>query len=160
MTNDLTCLKKILESDLEELGLQLVELKKFKAGTSTTLRITINDPAAHVGHEQCARVVKALQKNHPRINEEYNLEVWSPGIGRELKTERDLQIFVGKLIEITFKDNLHPKMIARLKSHDGSHILVQTGDTEEIWELNCIQKILLAHDESKEQISEISVEDI
>ena len=81
-------LESQIESSLNELGFNLVELRCFQSGISQTIRITINDPNSHVGHKQCILASKALRKIIPNI-ENYNLEVFSPGIGRELKSEKD-----------------------------------------------------------------------
>jgi ribosome maturation factor RimP len=79
-----------LENRIEELtktaGLDLVEFKKFQVGTSQTIRITINDPCKPVGHDQCFLLSKLIHESEPELKEKYNLEVWSPGIGRELKS--------------------------------------------------------------------------
>lgn len=179
---DLVSLENKIETELEKLGLNLVELSKFKAGSSSTLRITINDPLKHVSHDQCTSTVRLLQESLPELNEEFNLEVWSPGVGRELTSDRDFQIFKGKLIEISFVDSKQAHVIGILKDKDTNSLMigptsvkpknhkapavkVVAASSEQTFSFDCIQKVTLAHDKSGQeenttQLTEISVEDI
>ena len=102
MVKSLELLEKTIEEELQALNLQLVELKKLSHNSINTLRIVINDPEKHVGHDQCTSVVKSLQTVLPDLTEDFNVEVWSPGVGRELKSEREFQVFKGNGREIFY----------------------------------------------------------
>ncbi|HEY9886293.1 MAG TPA: hypothetical protein V6C96_03425 [Vampirovibrionales bacterium] len=93
-----------VEAKLNELGWKLVELQKFQAGESPTLRITIHDPKSHIGHEHCKTVNKIVKDLEPELIENYNLEIWSPGIEREIVSEKEFEAFANEIIEITFKE--------------------------------------------------------
>lgn len=154
-------LKDEIESKLKNLGFDLVELKCFQTGSSQTLRITINDPKEHVGHKQCILVSKAIQKIIPDL-ENYNLEVFSPGIGRELKEAKDFEIFKGKLIEITFLNEKQPQEIGWLEERTESELIIMQENDEQkkSFLISDLKKVVLALEKNKENITEISVEDI
>jgi ribosome maturation factor RimP len=149
----------MLKAELNALGFDLVEFRSFKNADIETIRITINDPKAHVGHEQCILASKALQKSFPKLCN-YNVEVWSPGIGREIKSPKDFEIFKGKLIEITFIEG--EKQIGFLKEKTEIALsIIQKNQKEKMFPLEIIKKVVLALDENKDKktITEISVED-
>jgi ribosome maturation factor RimP len=158
----LDALETQIEEHLKELGFDLVETKKFQNGQQATLRVTISDPKKHVGHEQCASVSKVLKRLLDEHELNWNLEVWSPGIGRELKTERDFAIFTGKLVEISFEGEL--KEIGELKGKNANEVKITVNDEEQTFEMSSLKKVVLAHDTrpvaGENELVEISVEDI
>lgn len=166
MVKSLELLEKTIENELQALNLQLVELKKLSHNSINTLRIVINDPEKHVGHEQCTSVIKSLQASLPDLNEDFNVEVWSPGVGRELKSEREFQVFKGKLVEITFLQKKVKKEIGILKLKENNQIAVLVNEEEKLFDCSLIQKVILAlctPEENQQQNTEpfeISVEDI
>lgn len=166
MVKSLELLEKTIEEELQALNLQLVELKKLSHNSINTLRIVINDPEKHVGHDQCTSVVKSLQTILPDLTEDFNVEVWSPGVGRELKSEREFQVFKGKLVEITFVERKVKKQIGILQSKENNQITLLVNEEEKIFDYSLIQKVSLAlckPEENQQQNTEpfeISVEDI
>ena len=82
-------------------GCELWDVEYVKEGADWHLRITI-DREGGVGIDDCERVHRAID---PILDEAdpiegfYYLEVSSPGIERELKTERHLTASVGALCE-------------------------------------------------------------
>ncbi len=151
-----------IESTLLDLGFNLVEYKKFKAGTSDTLRLTINDPKGHVGHAQCTVVSKAVRHLFDEFNINYNLEVWSPGVGRELKTEKDFQIFKGKLVDVKLGEET---LQGDLQTRSETELIIDVEGESQSIPLTSISKVSLALDKraaeaDDESITEISVEDI
>ena len=82
-------------------GCELWDVEYVKEGADWHLRITI-DREGGVGIDDCERVHRAID---PILDEAdpiegfYYLEVSSPGIERELKTDRHLAVSVGTLCE-------------------------------------------------------------
>ncbi|MDX1920050.1 MAG: hypothetical protein SFU25_04855 [Candidatus Caenarcaniphilales bacterium] len=165
-----TELEQKIERELETIGLNLVQFQKFQNGDYPTLRITINDPCKPVGHEQCAKATKLIHKLDPNLSEKYHLEVWSPGIGRELKTQRDFEIFKAKKVELIFLDSKTKPVIGNLLGKFENLIKLQILDPnadnisflEECFDESLISKVQLAHDEvlSQNNPVEISLEDV
>ena len=99
--------QQIIDQTVKGLGLDLVEITRSAGGL---LRVTIEvphvpgDPEVFVQVEDCERVTRQLQFALEVEAVDYSrLEVSSPGIDRLLRDERDLQRFVGQVIDITLK---------------------------------------------------------
>jgi ribosome maturation factor RimP len=88
------------------LGYELVEIERSAGGL---LRITIDlpwnpDVEQFINVEDCEKVTRQLQFALEVEGTEYKrLEVSSPGIDRPLKTEKDFERFVGRVVDITLK---------------------------------------------------------
>ena len=86
---------------VEEEGCTLWDVEYVKEGADWHLRVTI-DKAGGVGIDDCERVHRAidpiLDQADP-IEGSYYLEVSSPGIERELKTDEHLAASLGALAE-------------------------------------------------------------
>ena len=92
---------ELVAGTVAENGCALWDVEYVKEGADWHLRITI-DKEGGVGIEDCERVHRAidpiLDEADP-IEGSYYLEVSSPGIERELKTDRHLSASVGALCE-------------------------------------------------------------
>lgn len=88
----------------EELGLFLWDVEFLKEGARRVLRVTI-DSDEGVTIEDCERIHRAID---PLLDEadpievSYDLEVSSPGIERELRTDAHIDFFVGEQVELRF----------------------------------------------------------
>ena len=102
-------LQQLVETTVTGLGYDLVEIERSQGGL---LRITIDwpwDPQAPEGRlitvEDCEVVTRQLQFGLEVEGADYTrLEVSSPGIDRLLRTELDLQRFVGHEVDVTLKE--------------------------------------------------------
>ncbi len=87
----------------EELNLELVDVEFLKEGRNWFLRVYVDNPTAPIDIEQCAivseKLSEILDKLDP-IEQNYFLEVSSPGAERPLKKEKDFEKSIGKLIYI------------------------------------------------------------
>ena len=87
----------------EELGLELVDVEFVKEGRSWFLRVYVDNPAAPIDIDQCAlvseKLSEILDKLDP-IEQNYFLDVSSPGAERPLKKEKDFEKARGKFIYI------------------------------------------------------------
>ena len=86
----------------DELGYILWDVEFVKEGTQRILRITI-DSEEGIGVDDCEKMHRAidplLDEADP-IDVSYCLEVSSPGIERELRTDEHIEICVGADVEV------------------------------------------------------------
>ena len=88
----------------EELGYRLWDVEYVKEGAKRILRITIdNDEGITI--EDCERMHRAIDPVLDEIDpieEAYDLEVSSPGIERDLRTDAHLDACIGERVELRF----------------------------------------------------------
>ena len=88
----------------EELSLMLWDVEFVKEGARRVLRVTI-DSDEGITIDDCERMHRAidplLDEADP-IDTAYDLEVSSPGIERELRTDMHIDLSVGELVELRF----------------------------------------------------------
>lgn len=87
----------------EELNLELVDVEFVKEGRNYFLRVYVDNPAAPIDIEQCALVSEKLSEildELDPIEQNYFLEVSSPGAERPLKKDKDFEKAIGKLVYI------------------------------------------------------------
>lgn len=100
-------LERELESRVEALGYEFVELERAGSRTRPILRVRIDVPGASPGHgvsvSDCTRVSRALEAYldaEAELSDRYVLEVSSPGIERPLVRRRDFERFAGKEVAV------------------------------------------------------------
>ena len=96
-------IEKIAQPITDELNLELVDVEFVKEGRTWFLRVFVDNPEAPIDIEQCAMVSERLSEildELDPIEQNYFLEVSSPGAERPLKKEKDFENAVGKFIYI------------------------------------------------------------
>ena len=98
-------LEREIESRVEGLGFELVELEQVGSKARPILRIRIDRPDTDAGGtlDDCAHVSRELESyldQAPELGERYVLEVSSPGVERPLVKQRDYQRFAGREVAI------------------------------------------------------------
>lgn len=105
-------IKSAIETKLEQLGFELFDMRFFNAGARSILRITI-DSADGVTIGDCERVSNELSiildEEEFSPDRPYNLEISSPGIDRQLKTERDYRRIIGKSVVVHLTEAVEGK---------------------------------------------------
>lgn len=103
-------LDREIESRVEALGYELVELERAGSKARPILRLRIDredsTPERGVTLEDCTHVsreVEAYLDAREDLSEKYVLEVSSPGVERPLVKQRDFERFAGK--EVAIKTN-------------------------------------------------------
>jgi ribosome maturation factor RimP len=106
-------LARDLESRVEELGFELVELEQAGNQHRPILRLRIDRPDAAPGSsvtlDDCTRVSRALEQyldERPDLSTRYVLEVSSPGVERPLVRRRDWERFAGHEVALRGKRSL------------------------------------------------------
>lgn len=93
-------LQPLVESELDALGLDLVEMRRGGSRSRPTLEIRIDRrDGVKVTVDDCAgasRAIEAKLDAAPVLGERYVLEVSSPGVERPLKTAADWRRFAGR----------------------------------------------------------------
>lgn len=103
-------LTREIESGLDELGFELVEMEKAGSAARPILRLRIDRVGASdetsVSVADCATVSRALEARleaRPGIPPTYVLEVSSPGVERPLVRRRDFERFAGREVTLQGK---------------------------------------------------------
>lgn len=86
-----------------ELNLELVDVEFVKEGRNYFLRVYVDTPQGGIDIDQCAQVSERLSiilDEKDPIEQNYYLEVSSPGAERPLKKEEDFVKSIGKYIYV------------------------------------------------------------
>jgi ribosome maturation factor RimP len=118
-----TDLFDLAERLVKESGLLMVDLSVRNTGRTYMIRLLVDRPG-RVTISECAGLSRELQdamdENQLFMNDNYRLEVGSPGIGRPLSTEVDWVRSVGRRLSVELQDE---NFVDLLKAY-GSGVLV------------------------------------
>ena len=137
----------IYRKDLEELlkgaGLTLVELSISRHHGSTQVRAVIYAPGG-TGINECSRAHRLVQ---PRLQvllneQDFHLEVASPGVDRWIRSEREYPIFVGRGVRILLKEG-GEWLLGRIAQAGPSALTLQGASGERTVEYQTIAKARL-----------------
>ena len=115
---------------VEGFGLELVEVAFEKKHDGMNLTIYI-DKKGGVTLEDCETVHRAidepLDQLDPTSGASYTLNVSSPGLDRELKTDKDFNRNIGEVLEVSLFKKLFTskKYVGELLSFDEDKIILQ-----------------------------------
>lgn len=106
-------LEQVVESRVESLGYEFVDLERGGSRARPVLRVRIDLPDSGPGHgvslEDCTRVSRGLEEvldGRADLGERYVLEVSSPGLERPLVKRRDFERFAGREVALKGKEPL------------------------------------------------------
>ncbi|MDR0991927.1 MAG: ribosome maturation factor RimP [Ruminococcus sp.] len=97
--------KTLTEPILADLGLSLWDIVFEKEGALRYLRVYIEREGADITIDDCENVSRPLDKRLDEtdpIDEQYVLEVSSPGLGRRLRSETHFLRFIGEDVRVRF----------------------------------------------------------
>lgn len=115
---------------------EIVDVEFVKEAGEYYLRVYCDmDQEGGIGLEDCANISRALSDwldQEDFIGESYILEVSSPGLGRPLKKDKDLQREMGSLVDIKLFQAMEwgKEFQALLKGFDKEQIVVEIEDKE------------------------------
>ncbi len=128
-----------LESRVEALGFELVEVEWAGSDRRPILRLRVDlpdsRPGAGVTVNDCARVSRELEPwldEHPAVPERYTVEVSSPGVERPLNRKRDFERFVGEPVVVK---GTEPLVGTRSRRLEGDLLGVEEGADQEHYEV-------------------------
>lgn len=124
----------LLEPILEEFGFELWDVEYVKEGADYYLRAYI-DKEGGITIDDCVDVSRKLSDaldEDEFIEDAYILEVSSPGLGRQIKKDRELTRSIGKGIEVkTYKPiDSCKEFEGILKAFDKGSITLETASGE------------------------------
>lgn len=128
---------------------ELVDVEYVKEGPHFYLRVFIDKPGG-VTIDDCQKVseeLSTLLDEKDPIEENYFLEVSSPGLDRPLKNDKDLERSIGRDIEISLYKQINgkKKYTGKLVKFDDDNIFISDEKDEEIQlKREIISKINLA----------------
>lgn len=96
--------EEILKEFLENEGLLLYDVEYVKEGPDRVLRVYIDKEEGFVGTEDCEKVSKFLSDKLDEldpIEDNYLLEVSSPGLDRELKRDEHFAANIGNAVDVS-----------------------------------------------------------
>ncbi len=116
----------------EASGLDLVDVEIFRAGKRRVLRIYVGKRGG-VSVEDCAKVSRdlgtLLDADNVMEDENYTLEVSSPGLDRPFKTIHDYRRNVGNFVRVSTSEPIEGKrlVVGKLQDVDESSITVDAN---------------------------------
>ena len=127
--------RELVEPVAGELGYEIWDVEYVKEGSDRFLRITIDSPAG-ITIDDCEAVHRAidpvLDEADP-IEESYHLEVSSPGIERDLRTEAHIAASVGETVEVKLyapKDGAKSFLGELLPLDEAGNVRIRTPEGE------------------------------
>ena len=129
----------------EQLGYEIWDVEFVKEGTRRILRVTI-DSEEGITIEDCERMHRAidpvLDEADP-IESAYYLEVSSPGIERELRTDRHIEACMGSRVELRLYAPVDgaKTFVGVLASYEDGQITVETPAGERTFARKDVAKI-------------------
>ncbi len=94
---------QVLEPDVEDIGYELIEIEFSRQGGAAVLRVFI-DKEGGVTLDDCTRathVLSPLLDDVALIDEQYMLEISSPGWNRPVRKLEHFKRFVGETLRVT-----------------------------------------------------------
>ncbi|MDQ0427768.1 MULTISPECIES: ribosome maturation factor RimP [Caryophanaceae] len=123
-------IEQIVQPITSELALELVDVEFLKEGRDWFLRVYVDNPEAPIDIDQCALVSEKLSEILDQldpIEQNYFLEVSSPGAERPLKKEKDFEKALGKFIYIKTYEPVEDakEFEGYLKSYDDEQVEIE-----------------------------------
>lgn len=137
---------EIAEPLADEIGIWIWDVEFVKEGARRVLRITV-DSEEGVGIEDCEKLHRAIDPlldEADLIEEQYYLEVSSPGIERELKNDIHIEACEGWDVEVKLyapKDGSKLYRGVLLPLAENGDIAIQVGESTVVFERSTVAKI-------------------
>lgn len=144
MSAKLNALQELIEPAVTALGLELWGLEFHSAGRQSTLRIFIDGPDG-VTVDDCARVshqVSGILDVEDPIQEQYMLEVSSPGMERPLFTLEHFKAYAGHQVQLRLRVPFEGrrKFKGLLNGVEGDEVLLVVDDEEYLLPVDYIDR--------------------
>jgi len=126
--------REVIEPTVRELGYRIWDVTYQKLGADYHLEITI-DSDNGINIDDCEKVHRAIDPildEYDFIEGFYYLEVSSPGIEREIRTEEHIRLSLGETVEVKLfaaKDG-KKSFVATLQSYDDGVVTFLVGEEE------------------------------
>ena len=137
---------EIAEPLADEIGIWIWDVEFVKEGARRVLRITV-DSEEGIGIEDCEKLHRAIDPlldDADLIEEQYYLEVSSPGIERELKNDIHIEACEGWDVEVKLyapKDGSKLYRGVLLPLAENGDVAIQVGESTVVFERSTVAKI-------------------
>jgi len=143
--NITSSVRKMTEEVLKTTEMELVDVEYVKEGPFRYLKIYIDKPGG-ITVDDTADISRILNKKLDEadlIDEQYFLEVSSPGVERPFKKEKDYLNNIGNFVEARFYKPVDGKKSVKglLKEKNENDIVIETGEGILRIELSDLSKI-------------------
>lgn len=130
--NTANVVRELLEPHINGLGYELWDTEYVKEGSEWYLRITIDTPDG-IFIDDCEKVhrfIEPLLDEADPIENTFRLEVSSPGIERELRTDRHFEVSLGKEVGLKLftARNGKKQLRGRLDAYEDGIITLTESD--------------------------------
>lgn len=137
--------REAIEPTVTELGYRIWDILYSKIGADYHLEITI-DSDDGINIEDCERVHRAidpiLDECDP-IEDFYYLEVSSPGIERDLRTEEHILLSLGQKVEAKMfsTKNGRKTVVGKLVSYEDGELVINDGNEDVLLKKSDVSKL-------------------
>lgn len=140
----------LLNPILEEFGFDLWDVEYIKEGPDYYLRAYI-DKEGGINIDDCVDVSRRLSDELDKdefIDDAYILEVSSPGLGRQLKKDKEFMRSIGRAVDLkTYKPIDGTKeFTGTLVAYDGDSVTLEIGEADKVFLKSDIAKVSLSID--------------
>jgi len=127
---------KSIQPIATELGYTIWDVEYDKIGTENHLVITI-DKEGGIGIDDCetmSRAIDPVLDNLDLIQDEYHLDVSSPGIERNIRTDEHLKYSIGKKVQLKLFAPFEGKkvLVGELISFDDDDIVIMSEEQKAV----------------------------
>jgi len=135
--------QKDLEGLLSSIGLSLVELSISRHRGSIQVRVVIYSPEG-TGIDQCSKAHRLIMPRLqvPLNEQDFHLEVASPGVDRWIRSDREYAVFVNRGVRILLKEG-NEWLLGRIAQVGQSSMTIQGSFGERAVEFKNIAKARL-----------------
>jgi len=125
-------LKKIILPVLEEEGIVLVELRFMRTGSGMILRLLVDKKEGGISLQECARLnqkIGSLLDAQDIIKDRYILEVFSPGLDRDLVNKDDFSRCINRKVRVFLNECINAKteIEGRIDKVEGELVYIDMG---------------------------------
>ena len=126
-------LLKALEEVISTKGMRIVNINISNSSSSPSIKIII-DAARGIGVDDCS-FTSRLADDLIKINgyfDDYDIEVSSPGINRQLFSGTDFMLYKGFIVKIKLKSGIsnQKNFVGKIKDVDEENIKIELDDSE------------------------------
>lgn len=137
-------LENLIAPVVAGIGLELVEVQFRTEGHGWVLRVVIDEPnGVNLTHcERVSREVSALLDVEEVVPHAFHLEVSSPGLDRPLKTRRDFERCLGRLVTVHCAEPIGERLEweGRLREVSDNEITLEVAKKQVAIPLAAVQK--------------------
>ena len=121
---------------IDEKGFEFVDTEFVKEGNSHYLRVFVDKPGGITidDLESVSRPLSDKLDEYDFIDEQYILEVSSPGLGRPMKKDRDFDRNMGKVVEIHLykAQDGEKEWVGQLKGYNEETVTIELDEGNEM----------------------------